>query len=231
NPALVPDGNIALSGSGTNRSMAITPVTNQNGTATITITVADSEGASASSWFVLTVNPVNDPPTLSSVANQSTNEDTPTAAIPFSIGDAETPAGSLTVSAHSFNQGLVPDANIVFGGSGSNRTLTLMPATNQSGATTITITVADPGGASASRSFILTVNPVNDPPTMSSVANQSTNEDTPTAAIPFSIRAVPTRRSSDLVSGHSSNQGLVPDGNIVFGGSGPSRTLTLVPAA
>src|SRR5207249_4647548 len=231
NPALVPDGNIALSGSGTNRSMAITPVTNQNGTATITITVADSEGASASSWFVLTVNPVNDPPTLSSVANQSTNEDTPTAAIPFSIGDAETPAGSLTVSAHSFNQGLVPDANIVFGGSGSNRTLTLMPATNQSGATTITITVADPGGASASRSFVLTVNPVNDPPTISSLANQSTDEDTATAAIAFSIGDVESTAGSLTISGHSFNQGLVPDAHIAFPARRSTRPLTLMPAA
>src|SRR5207247_3350988 len=93
-------------------------------------------------------------------ADQSRDEDTPTAAIPFSIGDVESTADSLTVTGHSFNQGLVPDAKIVFGGSGTNRTLTLMPAANQSGTATITITVADPDGASASRSFLLTVNPV-----------------------------------------------------------------------
>src|SRR5207247_711366 len=116
-------------------------------------------------------------------ADQSRDEDTPTAAIPFSIGDVESTADSLTVTGHSSNQGLVPDASILFGGSGSNRTLTLMPAANQSGTARITITVADPNGASASRSFVLTVNPVNDPPTISSFAYQSTAEDTPTALI------------------------------------------------
>src|SRR2546425_4357438 len=117
------------------------------------------------------------------------------------------------------------DGNIVFGGSGPNRTLTLMPAANQSGTATITITVADPDGASASRSFVLTVNPVNDPPTISSVPDQSTDEDTLTAAIPFSIGDVESTAGSLTITGHSFNQGLVPDGNIVFGGSGPNQIV------
>src|SRR5205809_1092103 len=204
---------------------------NQSGTARITITVADPNGASASRSFVLTVNPVNDPPTISSLANQSTDEDTPTAAIPFSIGDVESTAGSLAISGHSFNQSLVPDANIVFGGSGPNRTLTIMPANNQSATTTITITASDAEGASASRSFVLTVNPVNDPPTIATAANQLSTLSLHDALPIFSIGDVESTAGSLTVTGHSFNQGLVPDGNIVFGGSGPNRTLILVPAA
>src|SRR5207247_381383 len=204
NQGLMPDANIIFGGSESNRTLTLMPATKIGRTSTSDSTVADPDGASASSSIVLTVNPVNDPPTISSLANQSTDEDTPTAAIPFSIGDLESTAGSLTVSGHSFNQSLVPDGNIVFGGSGPNRTLTLMPATNQSGTTTITITVADPGGASASRSFVLTVNPSNPTPRTSDLANQSTNEDTPTAAIPFSIGDVETTGSSLTVNGHSS---------------------------
>src|SRR5437773_2274518 len=125
----------------------------QSGTATITITVADSGRASDSSSCVHSITPVSAPPLISSLADQSTDEDTPTVAIPFSIGDVETTGSGLTVNGHSTNQGLVPDGNIVFGGNGPNRTLTLMPAANQSGTATITITVADPDGASASSSF------------------------------------------------------------------------------
>src|SRR5438876_1230521 len=174
------------------------------------------------------VHPVNDPPTLSGVPAQATDEDTPPAAIPFSIGDVETPADSLTVRGQSFNPGLVPDGNIVLSGSGSNRTVTLFPAANQFGTAKITISVTDADGASASRSFVLTVNPVNDPPTLSGVPDQSTDEDTPTAAIPFSIAYVATPVSSLTVRGQSFNPGLVPDGNIFISGSGSNRTVTLI---
>ena len=43
----------------------------------------------------------------------------------------------------SSNPALVPAANIVFGGSGANRTVTITPAANQSGTATITLTVTD----------------------------------------------------------------------------------------
>src|SRR5437762_3105149 len=185
--------------------------------------VADPEGASACSSFVLTVNPVNDPPDISSLADQSTDEDTPTVASSFSIGDLESTTDTLRVSGHSSNPGLVPDGNIVLGGSGSNRTAALSPAGNQSGTATITITVTDPEGASASSSFVLTVNPVNDPPTISSVPDQFTNEDTPTVAILFSIGDVDSPLDSLRVTGHSFDQVLVPDGNIVISGSGSNR--------
>src|SRR5206468_387707 len=196
NQGLVPDGNIVFGGSGPNRTLTLMPAANQSGTAGITITVADPGGASTSSSFLLTVNPVNDPPTISSVPDQSMYEDTPTAAIPFSIGDVESTADSLTVRSEERRCRVRPDGNIVFGGSGPSRTLTLMPAANQSGTATIAITVADSDGASASRSFVLTVKPVNDPPTISSFADQSRDEDTPTAAIPFSIGDVESTADS-----------------------------------
>src|SRR5438876_861383 len=163
------------------------PSTTQFGSTTITLTVKYGDGGAASASFLLSVNSVNDPPTISSVANQSTNEDTPTAAIPFSIGDVETLPDNLMVSGRSSNPDLVPDANILFGGSGSNRTVTIRPATNQFGSTAITLTVSDGDGGAASASFLLTVNAVNDPPTISSVPDQTTDEDAPTPAIPFKI--------------------------------------------
>ena len=67
--------------------------------------------------FVLTVN-ANTPPTITAIGPQSTNENTPTGAIAFTIGDAETAIGALTLSGTSSNTAFVPDANIAFGGSG-----------------------------------------------------------------------------------------------------------------
>src|SRR5205823_636134 len=129
----------------------------------------------------------------------STNEDTPTAAIPFSIGDVETLPDNLMVSGRSCNPQLVRDENIFFAGSGSNRTVTLRPATNQFGSTTITLTVRDGDRGAASASFRLSVNPVQHSfPTRRS-SDLSTNEDTPTAAIPFSIGDVETPAGNLMV--------------------------------
>src|SRR6185369_1274142 len=113
---------------------------------------------------------VNAFPIISDIANQVTDEDTPTPAIGFVIGDAETPAAALDLSGTSSNTNLVPHANIVFGGSGSNRTVMVTPALNASGGATISVTVSD-GTSVASDSFTLTVNSVNDPPELAAIAN------------------------------------------------------------
>jgi hypothetical protein len=103
-----------------------------------------------------TVSGINDVPTISNVASQTTTENIATAALPFIVGDDLTAAGSLTLTKASSNTTLVPTANIVFGGSGANRTVTVTPAVNQSGTATITLTVSD-GTNTASDTFMLTV--------------------------------------------------------------------------
>lgn len=119
--------------------------------------------ASGVAWAVVdfagdfAVYSANTAPTISSISNQNLNLNTATGALAFTVGDAETAAGSLTVSATSSNQTRVPDANLVLGGSGASRTLTVTPATDQQGATTVTVTVSD-GSLSASTSFTVTVN-------------------------------------------------------------------------
>lgn len=77
--------------------------------------------------------------------------------IPFTVGDAETPAANLTVTATSSNQTLLPNANIVLGGSGANRTISLMPIAGLSGTSNVTVTVADGSGGTASTVFAVTV--------------------------------------------------------------------------
>jgi len=61
----------------------------------------------------------NAPPTISDVANQSINQGQVTAVLDFTVGDDATTADSLVVTATSSNPTLVPDANIVLGGSGA----------------------------------------------------------------------------------------------------------------
>ena len=104
-------------------------------------------------------------PTISAISNQTTPEDTPLGPIAFTIGDAETAAGSLSVTAGSSNPSLLDVTNIVFGGSGANRTLTLTPAANASGSVAVTVYVSD-GQAYSLTVFTLTVTAVNDAPVL-----------------------------------------------------------------
>ena len=150
----------AINASGT---LTFTPAANANGTATVTVTVQDNGGTaiggvatSAAQTFTISVTAVNDAPTLTSIANQTTMSGTATAALAFTVGDAETAPGSLGLSATSSNLAFVPNANIVFGGSGAARTVTVTPVAGQSGTVTITLTASD-GSLTGSTSFNLSV--------------------------------------------------------------------------
>ena len=114
-------------------------------------------GEIAGGWsMAITTDAPDTAPTISNITNQSTTVNIPTAVIPLTINDAETAASNLVLSASSSDPALVPANNFVFGGSGTNRTLTVTPA--QVGTATITVTVSD-GILTASKLFNLTVNP------------------------------------------------------------------------
>jgi hypothetical protein len=96
-------------------------------------------------------------PQITSLTNQKTGAGTSSAAAWFGVWDAETAPGSLTLSAVSSNTTLLPDSNIVFGGTGAERTISLTPVANQSGTADITVTVADAQGQTAQTTFQLAV--------------------------------------------------------------------------
>jgi subtilisin-like proprotein convertase family protein len=229
NATLVPTNNIVFGGSGGSRTITITPASSQTGTSTIIVNVSDGTN-STSDTFVLTVTGVNTPPTITGLAAQTINEDATTGPLSFTIGDAETPAASLALGKTSSNPTLVPTNNIVFGGSGANRTVTVSPAPNQNGTATITVSVSD-GQFTVSTNFLLTVNAVNDPPTVSSIANQIINVNGTTGPLNFTVGDAETAAGSLTLGKSSSNPTLVPTNSIVFGGSGSNRTVTVTSAS
>ena len=159
NPAVIPEENITLEGSGPSRTVTI-QAGDQPGSSTITLTVSDLGGASASTNFSVTVLPANTAPSLSGLQGTNTLVNTIAPAVPFTVGDLETPAELLSLSACSACPSLVPNnpANLVFGGGGARRTLTLIPAPDQTGVAPITVTVSD-GTNTATGAFALMVVP------------------------------------------------------------------------
>ena len=230
NQTLLPDANLRVGGSGTNRALLITPATNQNGVASVTLTVSDGL-TNSSKTFIVTVTAVNDPPALSSIADQSTAEDTPTVPIAFIVGDMETAAASLSVSSLSSNPTLVSTSNIVFGGSGSNRTVRLTPATNQFGTALITVTVTDAGSASASQSFLLTVTPANDPPTLAAIADLTLNQSAGPQAVQLSGigPGAPNENQTLSLNATVSDPTLLMNVSVNYTNPSATGTLTFTP--
>jgi hypothetical protein len=170
---------------------------------------------------------VNTAPTVGSIPDQTVAEDTSTGNLPLTIGDAESNPANLTLSATSSNPTLVPQGNIAFGGSGSNRTVRVIPAANQFGTAAITVWVSD-GALSGSRTFQLTVTNVNDAPTMGPLANATVRVKT-SALSPVVIADIDSPATSLVVTGRSSDTRVLPNGNIFIGSSGLSRTLSVRP--
>jgi len=229
NLTLVPTANIVFGGSGGNRTVVVTPATNQIGSATLTLTVSDGT-LTASDSFVLTVVAVNTAPTISDIANRSMDNATGTGPIAFVVGDAQSSAAALTVSGSSTNPGLISTNDIVFGGSGANRTITLLQTASRVGTATITVTVSD-GALTAADSFVVTVNAVNQAPTVSAISARSMDANTSSGPIPFTVGDAETAAATLSVSASSSNSTLLPASGLILGGSGANRTLVLTPAA
>jgi uncharacterized repeat protein (TIGR01451 family) len=232
NLALIPNPTVTYTSPEANGTLAFTPLPNATGNATITLRVNDGGTSNnlLTRTFTLTVNASNDLPRLLDLTDLTTAEDTAAGPFPFRVDDVETAAGSLQLSASSSDTNLVPNAAIQFGGAGTNRTLRILPATNQFGSATITLTVTDADGGATAASFLLTVTPVNDPPEISAIPDQTIDENTSTPALAFSVQDVETPADALSVAPGSSNPLLVPLGNVALAGTGTNRTVTVTPA-
>jgi len=160
NTTLIPAANIVVTstdGSGSNRLVTVTPAPSQVGSATITLYVVDGGTLYAQRSFTVTVLPANTGPVMSGLVNTNTLVNTPVT-IPFTIGDAESAPSTLTLSSNSTYTSMVPLSGISFGGSGSNRTVTITPAAGKTGVAAITVTVSD-GALSTNMTFSVMVTP------------------------------------------------------------------------
>jgi hypothetical protein len=169
----------------------------------------------------------NTAPTISPIANQSLPMNGSTGPLPFTVQDAETSPGALTVTATSDNTALVPDGGtnivIVSGDPHGNCTITINPLAGQQGSASITVNVSDSVNTSV-MSFKVTVGA----PSIGAIANQIVDVNTTTPAITFSV----SDAESDAItlSKASSNPTLIPTSGIALGSSGSLSNVTITPA-
>jgi CSLREA domain-containing protein len=119
------------------------PKADFSGTDTFTYKATDGSTDSNPATVSITVGAVNDAPTVAVAAGGQCGASGTTGTINLTVGDVESAAGALTLSATSFNQQLVPNSSISSGGSGAGRTLTVGAQPKRSGTATITLTVSD----------------------------------------------------------------------------------------
>ena len=142
-------------------------------------------------------------PKISALVDRTIDEDTATSPIAFTVVDQAGSGSNLIVYANSTNTTLLPAKAFTFSGGGSSRSLTVLPATNQSGVATVSVVVTDGIFTNSSR-FSLTVLPVNDPPVISPMVNstispgfalgrivQASDPDIPAQGLTFSLLESP----------------------------------------
>ena len=125
NTAFIPNPSVSYTSPNTNGTLTLAPANNTTGSSLITVSVSDGAATNRQSFIANIKASGNVVPTISVITNRVTSEDTPVTGIPFTVRDSQTPATNLTVTAASLNPALLPTNNITFGGSGTNRTLTL----------------------------------------------------------------------------------------------------------
>ncbi|HCG7062485.1 TPA: tandem-95 repeat protein [Vibrio parahaemolyticus] len=165
--------------------LVFTPAENFNGDAEITYTVTDGE-LTDEAKVTVTVNPVNDAPTIKVDAVESITEDavnTDTVVATLTVRDTDTPEDQLTVSLENNSNGY-----FVLVGNEVKLTQAGVAAVNNDELNlkdlTISASVSDGVNPTANDSDSLVVNRVNDAPTVeNAIADQELSEDFATYTI------------------------------------------------
>ena len=171
----------------------------------------------------------NTPPTIEAIADVVSNEDEAVAEIALVGDDKETIKSKLQYTVVATNADLVSPDGLVLRKTGSRRYLDITPLENAFGETDITVTVND-GIDEVSTTFKLTINAVNDPPTISAVEPIEINEDQ-TVSFTVTLTDIDTAPEELKITGNAANAALLPSDNITSTGEGLTRTVTLTPGA
>ena len=136
-------------------------------------------------YMRITALPANIPPTLNAISDRSINEDAAQQIVNLAgitAGDGE--SQPLRVTASSNNTTLIPAPSVTYTSPNQTGSVSFKPAANQFGAATVTVTVEDGGpdlnlstaadNETFSRSFQVTVNPINDSPVLSNLGGDVT---------------------------------------------------------
>ena len=204
-PAIAADG-----------TLTFTPAANAFGSATVSVYLMDNGGianggddTSPTVTFTITVNSVNDEPSFTGGGDVTVNEDSGAYSAAWATSIS---AGPANESSQVLTFNIVSNSNPSLFASGpsisSTGVLSFTPAANAFGSATIVINLTDDGGianggddTSASYTFTITVNAVNDAPSFTPGGDVTVNEDSGPYSAPWatSISPGPANESGQTV--------------------------------
>jgi Ca2+-binding RTX toxin-like protein len=126
-----------------NGSFSYTPAANYADVDSFSYRASDGTLTSNVATVTLSVTAVNDAPTAAVAAGGTCGTDDRSGTINLTVGDVESAATALTLTAVSSNPTLLPAGNIVFALSGAARTVTARTVAGRTGTAVVTITVND----------------------------------------------------------------------------------------
>jgi len=220
----------------------------ETGSDSFTYILSDGAGVTKTGTVNVTINAVNDPPTLGDIPNPAAiQEDAPQQTVSLTgITAGINESQPLQVSATSNNTGLIPNPTVNYTSPGGTGSLNYTPVANQSGNATITVTVTDGGldnilatagdNASVSKEFAVSVTAVNDDPTLTVPGgtqtvdeNSSSNSITGISFADIDVESDDLRVSLSVGQGNLSlggTGGLDFSGGTGDGTNDPSMTFT-----
>ena len=239
NPGLIPNPTVTYTSPGAAGSLSFAPVANTSGSATISVSVNNGGTSNnvVKQTFTVSVNAVNQSPTLNPLSNLTINENASAQSVSLSgiSAGAGNQGQTLTVTATSNNPGLIPNPTVTYTSPGAAGSLSFAPVANTSGSATISVSVNN-GGASnnvVKQTFTVSVNAVNQPPTLNPLSNLTINENAGAQSVALSgISAGAGNQGQTLtVTATSSNPGLIPNPTVTYTSPGAAGSLSFAPVA
>jgi len=171
--------------------------------------------------------PFNSPPVANTITPASFSEDS-NSIITLSYTDVEGNNPSSCSTSALTNLTLTTPCTCAAGVC----TVEVRGTSDYSGPATFNYTITDIGGTSNSALASMTINPINDAPVIPAISPQSVAEDG-TLVLNFNLSDVDSVVTCSAVhlSATSSNASVVVGSTIVFGGTVPNCTATIVPVA
>ncbi|MFO7902363.1 MAG: Ig-like domain-containing protein [Pirellulaceae bacterium] len=229
------------------RTFIGTPDYQDVGEVTVSVTAKDNSGARATDDFLVTVQNVNDPPTVCLPEDPTIiDEDAEAQVVNLScISPGPGEDEPVTLSAAADDENLVEVIELEYVPGESTARLWLLPVENMSGNTTVTVTITDAGddgklntpddNLSFELDIPVTVLPVNDDPTLDPIPDpDAINEDAPLQTIDLSgISAGPYEDEPVRVTAASDNPAdkpaLTGEITVDYASGDDSGTLSYAP--